>query len=171
MTPWIDRHVEPTITLRDTWAVVDLFGHRRLPGYVSLMPVGETAFLLVEVPNACTGFTADWCPDHGTCNCPRREDLSDLGNVNVKCPLHGDDNKHGEAMKFTQLFHPNAIYSITPVEEETARHMAQVMRDSTSPIQKWEVEAPQRPEPEPEPGPPPAPVGAGHDVDPDDIPF
>ena len=42
---------------------------------------------------ACTGMSAAWCPVHGTCICPDRENgmLNDDG-----CPLHNRDSDHAE---------------------------------------------------------------------------
>lgn len=42
--------------------------------------------------NHCTGISASWCPIHGDCVCPNREDdLSDPA-----CPLHAPNSSHGE---------------------------------------------------------------------------
>lgn len=43
----------------------------------------------------CTGIPATWCPVHGDCTCPRRED----GEVEFSglkgCPLHDVSSDHG----------------------------------------------------------------------------
>jgi hypothetical protein len=45
---------------------------------------------------------------------------------------------------FTRLFGPSAIYSIIPVDEETAR--AFVRRNFAAPIQPWQLELPEKTE-------------------------
>lgn len=46
--------------------------------------------------DSCTGLAATWCPIHGDCTCPRRDDgeveFSGLGG----CPLHDVNSQHGE---------------------------------------------------------------------------
>ena len=45
----------------------------------------------------CTGFTASWCPVHGTCSCPREEDGSILGERDdSSCPLHSESSSYPE---------------------------------------------------------------------------
>lgn len=45
----------------------------------------------------CTGIAATWCPIHGDCVCPRREDGEVEFDVNlVGCPLHGMTSDHGD---------------------------------------------------------------------------
>ncbi len=61
------------------WAIVELFGHTRIAGYVSEFVVGGAAFVRVDVPEV-EGVPA-----------------------------------------FTRLFGPSAIYSITFVDEPTAK--------------------------------------------------
>lgn len=46
----------------------------------------------VEAPD-CTGLSAQWCPNHGTCACPDREEAMD----DPKCPLHSRTSSHAEA--------------------------------------------------------------------------
>jgi hypothetical protein len=40
----------------------------------------------------CTGVTADWCPNHGQCECADREVAMDDGG----CPLHNSNSPHAE---------------------------------------------------------------------------
>lgn len=40
----------------------------------------------------CTGFAAQWCPVHGTCRCPDREQAMD----DEACPLHAPTSRHAE---------------------------------------------------------------------------
>jgi hypothetical protein len=42
----------------------------------------------------CTGLTASWCPVHGDCSCPNREEAMD----DEGCPLHSWESSHGAAM-------------------------------------------------------------------------
>ena len=41
----------------------------------------------------CTGLTAAWCPSHGDCTCPDREDAQ---LDHPTCPLHGHTSDHGD---------------------------------------------------------------------------
>lgn len=41
---------------------------------------------------ACTGLSAQWCPNHGTCRCPDREEAMDGHD----CPLHSHTSTHAE---------------------------------------------------------------------------
>ncbi len=64
------------------WGVLELFGHRRLGGYVSEQELAGQAFVRIDVPD-------------------RR------GPV--------------EKVLATQLYHPNAVYALTPCGESEAR--------------------------------------------------
>jgi hypothetical protein len=46
----------------------------------------------------CTGIAAQWCPTHGTCTCPERDD--DMGRTlnDPRCPLHRFDSSHAEGV-------------------------------------------------------------------------
>jgi hypothetical protein len=53
-------------------------------------------FWPAKVPRPeCTGLAATWCPNHGDCSCPPKEngerDLDDPG-----CPLHSESSDHAE---------------------------------------------------------------------------
>ena len=41
----------------------------------------------------CTGIAAVWCPIHGDCSCPCREDEMD----DEECPLHSRESSHPDA--------------------------------------------------------------------------
>ena len=43
----------------------------------------------------CTGLSAVWCPLHGDCACPARDDTLD----DPDCPLHNPQSSHAETMK------------------------------------------------------------------------
>jgi len=45
----------------------------------------------------CTGIAASWCPNCGTCNCPRSE-YGERNDDNPACPLHGAESRHAEAV-------------------------------------------------------------------------
>lgn len=74
------------------WAIVELFGHTRIAGYVSEFVVGGASFVRVDVP----AFKS------------------------------AQDDE--ETRAFTKLFGPGAIYSITFVDEATARRAVGVIR-------------------------------------------
>jgi hypothetical protein len=45
--------------------------------------------------DGCTELTASWCPIHGDCACPDREDRMD----DPACSLHSATSSHGEASR------------------------------------------------------------------------
>ena len=48
--------------------------------------------LLRAEPVRCTGIAAAWCPIHGSCRCPdREEDMNDPA-----CPLHASTSTHAD---------------------------------------------------------------------------
>lgn len=136
------------------WAIVELMGHVRLAGRVSPAPMFGTELLRIDIPNGCTGWTASWCPIHGTCKCP----LEDRGASNYvptpECPLHRDDSPHGEAFT-TQFASGTSLYRLTPCSEEVA---AAVARESVViPVSPWELRRLEGPRP----------LAGGDDFDPD----
>ena len=59
-----------------------------LAGYAAKLFRG--IFVIHEERGRCTGIAAQWCPLHGECQCPdREEDLND-----PKCPLHRPGSNH-----------------------------------------------------------------------------
>lgn len=70
------------------------------------------------------------------------QQLGGASFVRVDVPL--DDKKAGHSSgvrggwKLTRLYNPSAIYSITPVTEETARMVAKSI--AAEPITRWDVE-------------------------------
>lgn len=45
----------------------------------------------------CTGVSAGWCPNHGTCSCPDPVDPAQPKDLNhPKCPLHRAESTHAE---------------------------------------------------------------------------
>lgn len=57
------------------------------------------------------------------------------GDSFVRVDVPEDGNKKGS--KLTKMYNPSAIYSITPVTEETARMVAKSV--SGEPITRWDV--------------------------------
>lgn len=45
---------------------------------------------MVETTTECTGIAASWCPIHGDCTCPDREQEKNSDD----CPLHGRYSDH-----------------------------------------------------------------------------
>jgi hypothetical protein len=43
----------------------------------------------------CTGLSAAWCPVHGDCRCPERENALDAWT----CPLHSPSSLHAEPVE------------------------------------------------------------------------
>jgi len=46
----------------------------------------------------CSGISASWCPIHGDCTCTIDEDTFEITMGEPKCPLHGDESRHGEPL-------------------------------------------------------------------------
>jgi hypothetical protein len=68
---------------------IDLIG----PGLLARwFPRWRSVRLVVDprLPPPCTGVTAQWCPNHGTCACPDRARAMD----DQACPLHRFDSPH-----------------------------------------------------------------------------
>lgn len=43
----------------------------------------------------CTGLSASWCPIHGDCSCPRRDDGEvEFSEGETTCPLHALTSSH-----------------------------------------------------------------------------
>ncbi len=83
------------------WGVLELFGHRRLGGYVSEQELAGQAFVRIDVP---------------------------------------DRRGPAEKVLATQLYHPNAVYALTPCGESEARAVA--YRNEPEPVTRWELPRP-----------------------------
>lgn len=47
----------------------------------------------------CTGIAAGWCPNCGTCTCPRNDRGERIPEAeSAACPLHGVDTKHAATL-------------------------------------------------------------------------
>lgn len=79
----------------DTWAIVEMFGHKRIAGKVSEHVLGSAVLIRVDVPEVVV---------------PRRGGLA------------GDTVT---SSAFTKLIGPSSIYCMTPCSEEVARRAAQ----------------------------------------------
>lgn len=80
----------------ETWAIVELLGHRQFAGFVSEQAIGGTSFVRVDVPEV----HAD------------RQDGTRAGLSQEVLPA------------FTKLLGAGSIYAISPCTEETARAFA-----------------------------------------------
>lgn len=117
------------------WAILELMGHRKLAGYLSEQTIGGSAFVRIDVPNHCTGISANWCPIHGDCKCPH----PDVERNDPACPLHSEKSNHGDSNVATQFYAPSAIYCITPTTEDLARKVAAGCQPA--PVTRWELPA------------------------------
>ena len=81
----------------ETWAIVEIMGHRQFAGKVSEQLVAEQVFLRIDV----------WTGS-------------------------------GSAPEYTKLFSPQAIYSITPVDEPAARAYAEQI--AAEPFELWRLD-------------------------------
>ena len=118
------------------WCILELFGHRRLGGYVTEQEIGGVSFIRIEVPRGCTGVAADWCPVCGDCTCPDRE----RHIPEQSCHLHGTTSTHDEGYQATQFYNPSAVYAITPTSEATAKAFA--ANNQPEPITQWDIRLP-----------------------------
>lgn len=121
------------------WAFLELMGHRKLAGHVSEATIGGGSFIRIDVPGGCdgSGASAGWCPVHGDCRCPNREDEMN----DPACPLHAPESTHPQPVQATQFYAPGAVYCITPTTEDMARRFA--LRTTPAPVEEWEL--PKRP--------------------------
>jgi hypothetical protein len=98
------------------WAILDLFGHRRLGGYVRLVELAGAPFLRIDIP----GPTA--MPD------PRPAAAFGVS--------FADGEPEWEA---TQLYSPQAVYCLTPTTAEVA--LAVAANNRPAPVHRWELPA------------------------------
>jgi hypothetical protein len=115
------------------WAVLELFGHRRLAGYVRQAEQFGTAMLRLDVPEH---------PWVDGCTCGSSESASlDHEKHNATCHMfraEGDDEPLD--VHATQFYGGSSIYAITPATEEVARTVAS--RARPVPVQSWEFPRP-----------------------------
>lgn len=107
----------------ESWAILELLGHRRLAGFVRETMIAGAGLLRIDVPSQCEGGDqVTWCPEHGECTCPQ-------GPVGVAgCPLHGASSQHGDTWVITQFYPPSSVYCLTPTTEGEARRVARQVR-------------------------------------------
>ena len=79
----------------ETWAIVEVFGHTKLAGFLRSVPLGSAVMLRIEVPEVTYNERTGWGESATT--------------VERTIPA------------FTKFYSPSAIFSITPTTEETAR--------------------------------------------------
>lgn len=80
----------------ETWAIVEVMGHRQFAGYVTEQAIGGTSFVRVDVPEVFA----------------ERQDGTRSGLSQEVLPA------------FTKLLGAGSIYAISPCTEETARAFA-----------------------------------------------
>lgn len=81
------------------WAVIELFGHNKVAGFVTEQQIGGASFIRVDIPATAT------------------------------------------VAAYTKYYHPNAVYAITPVSEETATRAAHHI--DQAPVRTWELRLPE----------------------------
>jgi len=91
----------------DSWAVVELLGHKTIAGRISEQAIGGAALLRIDVPET------------------RR-----MRQQIVAFEGHVEEVKPG----YTKFIGPGSIYCITPTDEATARRCAQEIERYSSPI-------------------------------------
>lgn len=110
----------------ESWAILELMGHRRLAGYVREITLAGAGMLRIDVPSYCAGGAgATWCAEHGECHCS--PDALFRGQPDGACPLHGESTRHGVEgceVHATQFYSPAALYCLTPATEAEARRVA-----------------------------------------------
>lgn len=114
----------------ESWAVLELMGHRRLAGFVREVTIAGAGLLRIDVPSYCAGGAgATWCEEHGECHCS--PDSLFRGQPDAACPLHGQATRHGAEgceVHATQFYSPAALYCLTPATEAEARRVASSSR-------------------------------------------
>lgn len=97
------------------WAVLELFGHSKIAGYVREVSLGGDAMLRVDVPEL--KFT-EQLPAY------RR-------------PADGVMTREVELAGFTKFYSPKAVFAMTPATEETCRAIMQSL--SVQPISPFDL--------------------------------
>lgn len=95
----------------NTWAIVEVMGHKRFAGYVTEQVFGSAALIRVDVP--------------ATEQPPRRGYLpnGDYGTLPARTTA-----------EYSKLIGVSSIYCITPCTEEVARKVARVIEAENDPI-------------------------------------
>jgi hypothetical protein len=64
----------------------------------TLLDLTRAALHIAKAPAAkCAGVSATWCPVHGDCRCPERDDGMGRTLTDPGCPLHAPTSSHAEA--------------------------------------------------------------------------
>lgn len=100
------------------WAIVEVFGHRRLAGWVSEAEVFGDKFLRIDIPAP----DSEWLkPD--------------------KPEVMISDAKNSAGWSATQLYGAKAVYGITYTTAEVVCRM--VKNHQPAPVHQWELPAPE----------------------------
>jgi hypothetical protein len=94
----------------ESWAIVELMGHRRIAGKVSEQVIGGVTLLRIDVPE---------CPEIPQRTEPHPYDR-DMTRVIPAVPA---------IPEFTQFYGASAIYCLTPTTEEIARKVTLQKRE------------------------------------------
>lgn len=100
----------------ETWAIVEIMGHTRLAGMAKTEPFGTVMMLRVDVPELAEKRTK------------RQASWDDDGRY-FETPQEVEDVQPAEAA-YTRFFGLQAVFSITPCDEPTARAALERMRKS-----------------------------------------
>jgi hypothetical protein len=73
----------------ETWAILELMGHRRLAGKVTEATIGGGSFIRIDVPGNETETTQYYSPGAVYCITPTTEDIArDFATSNQPEPVH-----------------------------------------------------------------------------------
>jgi hypothetical protein len=118
-----------TETPFESWAIVELMGHRRLGGYVRAVELAGAAMLRIDVPELAEPRCTCWshAPESGN-----QEDHQ------AGCMLFAPSGAPPSDIYATQFYSASALYCLTPTTEQAARAIA--TRTRPTPAHRWELE-------------------------------
>jgi len=99
--------------------ILELFGHRRLGGYLTIAEFGSGQLLRIDVRE----------------HCAKEYDAVDGRRL---CLEHQAEAPHDRVIA-TQFYGPGAVYCMTPCDEASARAVAS--RNKPEPVTQWEMPA------------------------------
>ena len=102
------------------WVILELFGHRRLGGRITIAELGGAQLIRIDV--------------HETC-----EEKVATQTLGFRCLTHDSETPHDQVVA-TQFYGGGAIYCLTPCTEAIARNVAKANRPE--PVHEWEIPRP-----------------------------
>lgn len=104
--------MEQTQNKFEGWAVIEMFGHQKIAGFVTTESYGQAALFRVDVPEL-----------------PERETVTRRGEYSSTQYLPaGSKVKRPAEPPYSKLIGPGAVYAINPCTEETVRQYIEANR-------------------------------------------